>query len=229
MKAFLTVCAQRTDLLTKATGARPVALNFDYAVVILVKSIVPYTAVADPILFENLLEEKNDFEEEVCDSFFVAGAGAVLRRVGRCRIAYSFSATVAVSVVIFICMTERFELDSFNLIIAACAMNSFGCSALGTGRFFRFNIDYEIVTERWDFFLFNKDFTADGALIAFSQSGFGAGGGNGGKECFFMTECCNSYCLFISANGACPFLHTVVCTGWFKFNSILTVFMRMCC
>ena len=77
MKAFLTVCAQRTDLLTKATGARPVALNFDYAVVILVKSIVPYTAVADPILFENLLEEKNNPEEEVCDSFFVAGAGAV--------------------------------------------------------------------------------------------------------------------------------------------------------
>ena len=78
MKAFLTVCAQRTDLLTKATGARPVALNFDYAVVILVTSIVPHIAVAYPILFENLLEEKNDFEEEVCDSFFVAGTGAIM-------------------------------------------------------------------------------------------------------------------------------------------------------
>ena len=29
MPVFLTVCAQKTDLLTQATGARPVALNFD--------------------------------------------------------------------------------------------------------------------------------------------------------------------------------------------------------
>ena len=40
--------------------------------------IVVYSAVANSVHLENLLEEKKDFEEEVCNAFFVAITRAIL-------------------------------------------------------------------------------------------------------------------------------------------------------
>ena len=76
---------------------------------------MPCSALANLILFEKLLEEKKNFKEEVCNAFFVAGTGAVFTRIGRFgridRFACLFSATVAVSVVVIVKMTESFNYD----------------------------------------------------------------------------------------------------------------------
>ena len=42
------------------------------------KSIVVYSAFANSVLPGHLLEEQKNFEEEVYNAFFVAGAGAVI-------------------------------------------------------------------------------------------------------------------------------------------------------
>ena len=45
--------------------------------------IVIHSALANPVLFEDLLEEKLNLKEQLCNSALVAGAGAVFARVFR--------------------------------------------------------------------------------------------------------------------------------------------------
>ena len=65
--------------------------------------IVVYSAVANLILPEYLLEEKKDFEEEVCNAFFVAGTGATFCKVN--------STVVALTIIISINMTGCTKLN----------------------------------------------------------------------------------------------------------------------
>ena len=44
-------------------------------------------------------------------------------------------------------------------------------------------------------FLFNEDFTADGAMLTLGKTGFGAGGGNRFVNNFRMTGCRNDFLL----------------------------------
>ena len=79
------------------------------------QSVVHCSALADFVLFENFLEEQSDFEEEVCNAFLMAGTGAIFSRIIRLRridrFACLFSATVAVSIVVIVKMTESFNYD----------------------------------------------------------------------------------------------------------------------
>ena len=55
------------------------------------------SALADFVFLEYFLEEQTDFEEEVYNALFVAGAGASFGRIMRSE---GFTATVAFSVVV---------------------------------------------------------------------------------------------------------------------------------
>ena len=65
--------------------------------------IVACSALAYLILLKELLEEQSNFEEEVYKAGFVAATGTVLNRTK-----HYFAASITLSVVIFIGMTERF-------------------------------------------------------------------------------------------------------------------------
>ena len=103
---------------------------------------MPYTAFANSVLFENLLEEQAYLEEELYNALLVAVAFTIFDGNINC-----ITASVALSVVVIIGMTERFNFFCFNLIITACAMFAFGCSAFCAGRVFGFNINYNVMTE----------------------------------------------------------------------------------
>ena len=97
-----------------------------------------YSAFADLVLPENLLEEKNDFIEEVYDAFFVAGAGAVFGRIGRFRridrFTCLFSATVTVSVIVSVGVTEsRTFLTAGNICSANNTENTGSLAIFSAG------------------------------------------------------------------------------------------------
>ena len=72
---------------------------------------MPCSALANLILFEKLLEEQGDFEEEVCNAFFVAGTGAVFTRSMRTEV---FSTAITDSIRIVIIMTGGRNCLLFN-------------------------------------------------------------------------------------------------------------------
>ena len=61
---------------TKAAAVKVAPLRRGGCVMIC-KLIVVYSAFANSVLLGHLLEEQKNFEEEVYNAFFVAGAGAV--------------------------------------------------------------------------------------------------------------------------------------------------------
>ena len=124
--------------------------------------IVIHSALANPVLFENLLEEQLNLKEQLCNALFVAGTGAVFSRIIRLRridrFACLFSATVAVSVVIIVKMTESFNY-TVSIAIFADSTDMSCISVRCTGR--SGNKSFIRMLNLCCFCLFNENFSAN--------------------------------------------------------------------
>ena len=105
---------------------------------------MPCSALANLILFEKLLEEQGDFEEELFNSALVAGTGAVFTRSMCTEI---FSADVTNTVTVLVNVTRcRFGGD--HGFTAKTAFGSFPVLGAGCGFIGNFGKRMDVNVER---------------------------------------------------------------------------------